>query len=56
MDWSLEPARAFKQDVRDSFDMHCRHNGIRAAGSMGRSVDMLFAAELKEVLESLPSD
>lgn len=55
MDWALDPVRAFKQDVRESYDMHCRRNGIRTAGSMGRSVDKMFAKELQVMVPGLKS-
>ena len=52
-EWALEGVRAFKQDVRESFDLHCRANGIRHAGAMGRGVDMMFAAELRRLVPGL---
>jgi hypothetical protein len=52
-DWALEPVRAFKQDVRESYDMHCRQNGIRSSGNMGKGVERMFAAELRKVCPGL---
>lgn len=40
------PIRAFKNDVRVSFEDFCRKNNIKP-GAMGRSNDMLLAKEIK---------
>ena len=50
--WETDYIRAMRQDVRESFDLHCRTNGIRPGG-MGRSLDMLFAKELKGLVPGL---
>lgn len=62
-EWPFEPAQEegdsyeltkfFKQDVRANFDEHCHRSGIRSPGANGRSVDVLFAAELKKLVPRL---
>lgn len=66
-EWPFEPAqdatdgedddravtKFFKQDVRNDFDEHCHRSGIRSPGANGRSVDVLFAAELKKMVPGL---
>ncbi len=54
MDWvKNQNIRIFRQDMRDSFDDHCRKNGIRNAGAMGRSVDMMFAQEIQRLVPNM---
>lgn len=52
-DWLFDnELSSFYQDVRGSFDAFCTTNGIRH-GSMGRSLDMLFAKEIKKLVPTL---
>ncbi len=53
MDWAKTPVRVFKQDIRESFEAHCRRNGIRSAGSMGKGTDMILASTLKKMCPDL---
>ncbi|RUQ90281.1 hypothetical protein ELZ20_15425 [Brucella abortus] len=52
-DWALEEVRVFRVEMREDFDNHCRANGIGRPGGSGRSVDMMFAAELKKLVPGL---
>lgn len=45
--------KVFKQDVREHFDAHCHRSGIRSPGANGRSVDMLFAAEIRKLVPGM---
>lgn len=51
--WSDKSVRAFKQDIRESFNQHCRMNGIRSAGAMGRSIETMFTTELVKYVPGL---
>ncbi len=52
-DWALDPVRLLRQQVRESFEEHCRRNGVRHSGGMSRSVDMTFASEIEALVPSL---
>lgn len=43
LSWKDNTIDVFKQEVRMSYDEHCKSSGIRSAGAMGRSVDLNFA-------------
>ena len=50
--WYKEEVLVFQGSLKPSYEEHCRINGIRTPGSMGKAVDMQF---LKQVGELLPS-
>ncbi len=52
-DWALDEVRAFKCEVRESYEQHCRRSGIRSPGGMGRGIDMLFAEELRKLVPGM---
>jgi len=64
MNWQESNVRVFKSDIRESFEAHCRRNGIKSAGSMGKGTDMILASTLKKMcpdlkhrtLEPVPED
>lgn len=52
-DWSKDSVMVYTQDVRESFQYFCRENGIRSAGAMGRSSEVLFGRKLGKLIPGL---
>ncbi|ADK73448.1 DNA primase [Roseobacter phage RDJL Phi 1] len=46
--WVEGPVRVFREDIQESYENHCRRNGIRP-NSMGRGIDMMFTKNIKNL-------
>lgn len=52
-DWVTGPVRAFRAELMESFENYCRKSGIRNPGGMGRSIDSVFAQQLRKYAPDL---
>jgi hypothetical protein len=53
--WEQDGVKVFKQDFRESYNIHCRTNGIKHPGGMGRGLDKMFAGDLNKLVPNLGS-
>lgn len=52
-DWTQGPVRVFRAELMESFENYCRRSGIRNPGGMGRSLDTVFAQQLRKYVPDL---
>jgi len=52
-DWTDGPVRVFRAELMESFENYCRRSGIRNPGGMGRSLDTVFAQQLKKYVPTM---
>lgn len=50
--WLEGPVRVFREDIQESYENHCRRQGIRP-NSMGRGIDMMFTKHIKNLCPTI---